>query len=149
MTISGKSRTLETYDVAVIGAGPAGVMAAWKAAESHARTVLIEREGFPGKKVCAEGVLSDVLTDAEVNPSGEFVDNEISGAFLYAPDETKRVSVGGEGYILDKPAFLRVLAQRAEAAGADARYSTTVESIERQDGMVEIHGKKDGELELS
>src|SRR3989440_4305269 len=120
-------------------------MAAWKSAESHARTVLVEREGAPGKKVCAEGVLADVLIDAEVGPSPEFVDNEISGAFLYAPDETKRVNVGGEGYILDKPAFLRVLADRAERAGAEAWYSATVEGIERQDGAVEIQGKKDGE----
>jgi len=136
---------LETYDVAVIGAGPAGVMAAWKSAESHARTVLIEREGSPGKKVCAEGVLADVLIDAEVGPSPEFVDNEISGAFLYAPDEAKRVNVGGEGYILDKPAFLKVLADRAEKAGAVPRYSTLVEDIERQDGLIEIRSKTDGE----
>jgi digeranylgeranylglycerophospholipid reductase len=136
---------LETYDVAVIGAGPAGVMAAWKSAESHGKTILIEREGSPGKKVCAEGVLSDVLTDAEVKPSPGFVSNEISGAFLYAPDESKRVNVGGEGYILDKPAFLRVLAERAVKAGATASYSTTVEDIERQDGLIEIRGKKDGE----
>ena len=111
-------------------------MAAWKSAESHARTVLIEREGSPGKKVCAEGVLADVLTDAEVKPSPEFVANEISGAFLYAPDEAKRVNVGGEGYILDKPAFLRILADRAEKAGAVVRYSTSVEDIERQDGLI-------------
>jgi digeranylgeranylglycerophospholipid reductase len=135
---------LETYDVAVIGAGPAGVMAAWKAAETRAHTVLLEREPLPGKKVCAEGILADVLTDAEVKPSPEFVDNEISGAFLYAPDETKRVKVGGEGYILDKPTFLRVLAQRAEKAGVEAQYSTLVESIERQDGAIVIHGKKGG-----
>ncbi len=136
---------LETYDVAVIGAGPAGVMAAWKSAESHAKTVLLEREPFPGKKVCAEGVLSDVLTDAEVRPSPEFVSNQISGAFLYAPDEAKRVNVGGEGYILDKPAFLRVLADRAEKAGAVSSYTTIVEDVERRDGLVEIRGKKDGE----
>ncbi len=131
--------------MAVIGAGPAGVMAAWKSAESQARTILIEREGSPGKKVCAEGVLSDVLTDAEVKPSPGFVSNEISGAFLYAPDETKRVNVGGEGYILDKPAFLRVLAERAVKAGTIASYSTTVEDIERQDGLIDIRGKRDGE----
>src|SRR5947208_16760826 len=119
-------------------------MAAWKAAESHARTVLIEREPSPGKKVCAEGVLSDVLTDAEVKPSPEFVANEISGAFLYSPDEAKRVNVGGEGYILDKPAFLRVLAKRAEKAGAEGLYSTSAESIEREECAVQLQGKKDG-----
>src|SRR5438309_11475411 len=98
-------------------------MAAWKAAESHARTVLIEREGSPGKKVCAEGVWADVLTDDEVKPSPEFVANEISGAFLYAPDEAKRVNVGGEGYLVDKPAFLRVLGNGAEKAAAVARFA--------------------------
>ena len=136
---------METYDVAVIGAGPAGVMAAWKAAEAHAKTVLLEREPQPGKKVCAEGILADVLNDAEVKPSNEFVDNEISGAYLYAPDERKRVNVGGEGYILDKPAFLRVLAKRAEKSGAEASYGTIVENIERHNGTMEIQSRKDGQ----
>ena len=137
---------METYDVAVIGAGPAGVMAAWKSAESHARTMLIEREPSPGKKVCAEGVLADALVDAELKPSSEFVSNYISGAVLYAPDEQKKVNVGGEGYILDKPAFLRVLAERAEKAGSETRFETSVENVERKDGLIEIQTKKDGEL---
>ena len=120
-------------------------MAAWKSAELHARTVLLEREPQPGKKVCAEGILADVLRDAEVKPSSEFVDNEISGAYLYAPDERKRVNVGGEGYILDKPAFLRVLAKRAENSGAEAKYGTTVENIQRHNGTMEIQTKKDNQ----
>jgi digeranylgeranylglycerophospholipid reductase len=135
---------LENYDVAVIGAGPAGVMAAWKSAESHAKTVLIEREPSPGKKVCAEGILADALLDAELKPSKEFVSNYISGAVLYAPNEEKKVNVGGEGYILDKPAFLRVLAERAEMAGAEARFETSVENIERQNGLMEIQAKSNG-----
>lgn len=120
-------------------------MAAWKSAGSHAKTVLIEREGSPGKKVCAEGVLADALVDAELKPSDEFVSNYISGAVLYAPDEQKKVNVGGEGYILDKPAFLQVLADRAGKAGAEARFETTVENVERKDGLVEIQTKKDGD----
>ena len=120
-------------------------MAAWKAAESGAKTILLEREPQPGKKVCAEGILADVLNDAEVKPSSEFVDNEISGAYLYAPDESKRVNVGGEGYILDKPAFLQVLAKRAEKAGAEARYGNVVENVERHNGTMEIQSKRDGQ----
>src|SRR5207248_10765306 len=96
-------------------------MAAWKAAESHARTVLLEREPSPGKKVCAEGVLADALVDAELKPSSGFVSNYISGAVLYAPGEQKKVNVAREGYILDKPAFLGVLAERADKAGAETR----------------------------
>jgi digeranylgeranylglycerophospholipid reductase len=120
-------------------------MAAWKSAESRARTVLIEREPSPGKKVCAEGVLADALVDAELKPSSEFVSNYISGAVLYAPDEQKKVNVGGEGYILDKPAFLRVLADRAEKAGAEARFETSVENVERKNGFIEVQITRDGQ----
>lgn len=118
-------------------------MAAWKAAQEGARTILLERETSPGKKVCAEGILSEALSDAEVQPEREFAKHKITGAFLYAPDERKRVGVGGEGYILDKPAFLRVLAERASGAGAEIVYDGAIDEIERQDGGVWLKGRLD------
>ncbi len=127
---------LESYDVAIIGAGPSGVMAAWRAAQSGAQTILLEREPNPGKKVCAEGVLEETLPDAEVSPDSEFVANEISGAYLYPPDESKRVDVGGRGFILDKPAFLSVLSRRAESNGAEIAYGTSVSEVIRHNGRV-------------
>lgn len=131
----------QTYDVAVTGAGPSGVMAAWKAAESGARTILLERESNPGRKVCAEGVLADALPDALIAPADDFVANKISGAFLYPPDESKRVNVGGEGYILDKPAFLEALAGRARGKGADVVYGGAVEELVRDKGQVIVRGR--------
>lgn len=131
----------ESYDVAVIGAGPSGVMAAWKAAETGARTVLIEREPNPGKKVCAEGVLEDALPDAQITPQRDFVANKISGAYLYAPDEKKRINVGGRGYILDKPAFLSALAKRAQNTGAELAYGWAVDDVARDNGHVLLKGR--------
>jgi digeranylgeranylglycerophospholipid reductase len=126
----------DSFDVAVIGAGPAGVMAAWKAAESGASTILLEREAYPGRKVCAEGVLAETLPDAEISPSSEFVANTISGAFLYSPDEKKRVNVKGQGYVLDKPAFLRTLSRRAEHSGASISHGSLVTNVVRDDGKL-------------
>ena len=135
---------MDNYDVTIIGAGPAGVMAAWKAAQEGAHTLLIEREKNPGRKPCAEGVLSEVLPDAEIAPLKEFAINKISGAYLYAPDEKKRVSVGGEGYILDKPAFLQVLAERARARGSEIVYGTSVEDAVKENGSIVLSGKRSG-----
>ncbi len=136
---------MESCDVAVIGAGPAGVMAAWTASRGGAQTVLIEKETRPGRKPCAEGILAEVLSDAEVSAQPEFALNHISGAVLYAPDENKRVDVGGEGYILDKPAFLNVLAERATRTGAKPVYGSTVESVRRENGHVLLEGKTGSE----
>ncbi|HZY93595.1 MAG TPA: NAD(P)/FAD-dependent oxidoreductase [Candidatus Bathyarchaeia archaeon] len=136
---------MEEFDVAVIGAGPAGVMAAWKAVQQGSRTILLERESNPGKKVCAEGVLGDVLSDAEIRPQPEFAINKIDGALLYGPDESKRVTVKGDGYILDKPALLNVLAKRAEDAGAEVRYGIAVSDLRRENDGVRIEAKSEGQ----
>lgn len=136
---------MESCDVAVIGAGPAGVLAAWTSAREGARTVLLEREPRPGRKPCAEGILSEVLDDAEVSADPAFAINPIKGAVLYAPDEKKRVNVGGEGYILNKPAMLKVLAERARSVGALVEYGRAVESIARDDGHMLIAGKTDSQ----
>ncbi|OLB72241.1 hypothetical protein AUI06_01760 [archaeon 13_2_20CM_2_52_21] len=136
---------MDTYDVAVIGAGPAGVMAAWTAAKEGARTILLERETSAGRKPCAEGILSEALDDAQVSPTREFAAHRITGAYLYPPDERKRVRVGGDGYILDKPAFLRSLAERAGGAGAEVTYGTRIESVSREEGFVLAHGTRDSQ----
>src|SRR5207245_7200282 len=65
------------------------------------------------------------------------------GAYVYPPDEKKRVRVGGDGYILDKPAFLTSLSERAGAAGAEVVYGARVESVSRDGGLVRVEGRRD------
>ena len=136
---------MDSYDVAVIGAGPAGTMAAWTSAKQGAHTVLLERETSAGRKPCAEGVLSEALDDAQVTPEKEFAAHRITGAYLYPPDEKKRVRVGGDGYILDKPAFLTSLAARAGTAGAEVAYGSRVDRVSREEGFVVIEGSRNSQ----
>jgi geranylgeranyl reductase family protein len=47
---------VERYDVAIIGAGPAGSTAAYRLARSRARVLLIDKMRFPRDKPCGGGV---------------------------------------------------------------------------------------------
>jgi geranylgeranyl reductase family protein len=52
---------VKKYDVAVVGAGPAGSVAAMKAAEGGAETILLEKHHLPRYKLCGGGVANWVV----------------------------------------------------------------------------------------
>jgi len=60
-------KTQEKFDVAVIGGGPAGMMAAGRAAELGARVVLIEKNQNLGKKLLITGSGRCNISQAEFN----------------------------------------------------------------------------------
>lgn len=70
------------YDVAVTGAGPAGMMAAGQAAQLGLSVVLIEKNSKPGKKLLLTGNGRCNITNAEFN-SRELVKNYNNGEFLF------------------------------------------------------------------
>jgi electron transfer flavoprotein-quinone oxidoreductase len=60
----------ETFDVAIVGAGPAGISAACLLAENRAKTIVLERGAYPGSKNISGGVLygydlAQILPDYE------------------------------------------------------------------------------------
>jgi geranylgeranyl reductase family protein len=52
---------VEEYDVAVIGAGPAGASAAMAACRAGASVVLVDRSDFPRDKACGDGIAPHAL----------------------------------------------------------------------------------------
>ncbi len=125
---------METYDVIVVGGGPAGLVASWKAAEKNVKVLLIEKERMLGLKPCGEAVSTRTLTDAEIQPSQKFITNTVKGALIYAPN-LKHVKIFseqlGQGYILEKPAFLRELAYHSAKHGVDFWVNSQVLDIEK------------------
>ncbi len=69
------------FDVIVIGAGPAGIFAAARAAQKGAKTLLLDRNITPGKKLLITGKGRCNLT----NSGGlkDFIENYNNGKFLY------------------------------------------------------------------
>jgi predicted Rossmann fold flavoprotein len=76
------------YDIAVIGAGPAGMIAAGAAAENGAKVVLIEKNDRPGRKLLITGKGRCNITNAEYDLSAFAKAFGKKGKFLYSALQT-------------------------------------------------------------
>ena len=74
----------ETYDVAVIGGGPAGMIAAGRAAELGAKVVLIEKNPSLGKKLLLTGGGRCNVTNAEFDTRKLLENFKENGKFLFS-----------------------------------------------------------------
>ncbi len=118
------------YDVVVVGAGPAGCLAAKYAAKNGAKTLIIEEHASIGSPVQCAGLLStSAIRECEVVPDSGF--HPITGAFVYAPDRRRICISGGEikAYVVDRRIFDRTLAENAIRSGADILMRTRAVGI--------------------
>ena len=120
------------YDIAVIGAGPAGSMAALHAARLHRRVCLIDRNARVGTPVrCGEGIGRKSFI-AHAGSRFEWTKNKINRSIMVSPSGT-RVSIGNidESYILDREKMDFDLAAEANRAGADLFLSIPIVGVQR------------------
>lgn len=109
------------WDVAVIGAGPAGSLAAGHLARSGRSVLLIDRHSFPRHKVCG-GCLNRRAVSALVAAGHETLLQELSPTTVDAIE----ITAGGrsvrlplpEGLAVSREALDHALRRAAEAAGA-------------------------------
>ncbi len=126
------------YDVAIVGAGPAGSACATICATGGLRTVLLDRAEFPREKVCG-----DCLNPAAWPVLERLGVEEMVRALPHAPlREVELVTTGGRALRQPLPNGDRgeigirrgllddLLARHAIACGAEFRPSSAVERIE-------------------
>jgi len=134
------------YDVVVVGAGPAGCLAAKYAAKNGAKTLIIEEHASIGSPVQCAGLLSTKAIDAcEVSPDKRF--HPITGAFVYAPDG-RRIGISGGGikaYVVDRRLFDRTLAENALRSGAEILLRTRACGIATRGNRRILHITIEGE----
>jgi len=128
----------ESYDVIVVGAGPAGSTAARFAALGGATVLLLEKDREVGIPVrCAEGISEAGLRQV-VEPQPRWIANTITGVRLFAPDG-RFVEVEDHtqrGFILDRKVFDYDLGQLAAQAGAEILTKAYVYDVLKEDGSV-------------
>ena len=123
------------WDVAVVGAGPAGLAAASAAAAAGARTIVLERSEHPRYKTCGGGLIG-----ASRAAAGSLID-------VPARDEIRSATItlrGGQEFTRseDEPLLAMVareefdaaLRKRAAENGAEVRERAQVRTVEQADG---------------
>jgi len=114
------------WDVIVVGAGPGGATAAWKAAEGGLRVLLLERApSLPRYKPCGGGIPSSVSRHVSGLDPFEFSDLTIThlrhswkGKDPILAPMTTRDGSPAVIWMVQRPRFDRYLVRRAEQAGA-------------------------------
>ena len=144
---------MPNVDVLVVGAGPAGAVAAWqtKLAAPELDVVLLERDSAVGSPVrCAEGV-GDAGLREFVNPDGaDWVSRRITDVIFEAPDDTQVIlSNSGIGWILDRTKFDAHLAAQAAGEGATVLVNAEATAMSRNsDGRWHVRVKQRGTEEV-
>ncbi len=145
----------ETWDVIVIGAGAAGLMAAIHAAERGRRTLLLEKNRKPGVKILMSGGTRCNITHATDNRGivaaygspGKFLHSALAAFsvqdtidFFEAEGVATKVEETGKVFPVSNKAtdVLDALLQRLKRSGATLALGESVVAIDVRDGAMSL-----------
>jgi electron transfer flavoprotein-quinone oxidoreductase len=139
----------KSFDVIIVGAGPAGSVAAIKLARAGLKVCLLERGKYPGAKNMFGGLLHNTPVFNEMFP--DFRENAPLERYVYkktlafmTPESAFSLNFESEnynksphnGYTVFRPVFDRWLANQAVKAGALLLCECTAGDVIKKDGQV-------------
>jgi geranylgeranyl reductase family protein len=128
-----------SYDIVVVGAGPAGASAARAAAQKGAKVLMIDRRQRIGVPVqCAEFVAQWISRHAHF--SSKSILQRIETMVTHLPNGTS-YEMKGPGYLLDRSIFDKEMVASAVLSGAKISIETRAVGLS-PDGLVVEQGSK-------
>ncbi len=125
------------YDIVIVGAGPAGSIAARYAAEGGASVLMLEKDRDVGYPVRCGEAISKAGVSEFIAPDERWISAHINKFALISPDGTEAViEFGDAGYVLERRIFDYELAKTAAKAGAEILTRAYVNGLLFEDGKV-------------
>ena len=134
-----KDPLLSEYDFAVIGAGPAGLLAALNLAKANAGrakpysiALLDKRDPWREPVACGEGVSAQGLRDLVPRLEPAWVREPIDGVVFVSPNGTRvTFQHQGSGLLIDRALMHKNLAEEARRMGAHCNFRSRVTAVSR------------------
>jgi len=146
-----KYQVPDHVDVAVCGAGPAGLLAAWRLGQAGFSVALLDRRDPWREPVsCAEAAHAEGLRKwvDVIEPS--WIRGAVDGVVFVSPDGTRiEYQQSHSGVILDRAQMHKGLAERAEAAGVHLHFRANVTRLEPRDEGWTVQGVLDTDHDFS
>ncbi|WP_164848401.1 NAD(P)/FAD-dependent oxidoreductase [Halobacteriovorax sp. HLS] len=129
---------MKIYDVAIIGAGPAGSILSWKLSKNRLSTIVFEGRSEVTRKVCGEYLCPLGVKLLKEIGLGEILKkfNPVLGMDIYTPKgiavkslfpETKNFNE--KGVSLNRKVFDQALVDKSAASGTEFRFSSMITDI--------------------
>ena len=136
---------VEKYDVLVVGAGPAGSMAAMKAAEGGAETLIVEKQKLPRFKLCGGNIANWVVVKLGIPE--EVLDRKYTSITFCTPPkyEKQNFPVPGAYWGVYRDRFDYHLTEMAVKAGAEVRDGIHIRDVIKEGGAIRGVVTGDGE----
>jgi digeranylgeranylglycerophospholipid reductase len=127
----------EEFDIIVVGAGPAGSMAAKTVAQNGIRVLLLEKDPVVGIPLCCAEAISVYGMHQFFRPDPGWISAKINKLTLTSPSGHKvEVDHPDAAYVLDRKLFDKDLAIRAGAEGAEIKVNSCAVSLIKEDGKI-------------
>jgi digeranylgeranylglycerophospholipid reductase len=125
-------------DALVIGAGPAGLLTAKEIVYHDFSVKILEEHTRVGVPNHCAGLLSiEGLKKLGIDPSPRFVQNEVFGGRIYAPDG-RHIEIRDKhprAFVVNRTEFDTVLAEHATDAGAEIIFNNRVKKLRISNGV--------------
>ena len=129
-----------TYDVIVVGAGPAGSSCAKVLAENKVDVLVLEKHPVIGYPLCCAEALSLPFFSKYFDHNHRWISNYIHRVALFSPSGTKlEVSHPNCAVVLDRKIFDRDLALQASSRGAEVKVNSCAVGVLKKNEK-EVYG---------